>query len=144
MSGEPRIKIIHGCDFSEWIAARIPRLPYKLKGTCIGFGDDQRLLAAAIFTDYTGRSIQCTFAADSPAWCSRRTVRETFAYVFGTCSCVRFTVMVASDNERSLTLIERLGFRREGRMRNFYDEHVDLMIYGMLKHEAISLGWFKE
>lgn len=52
--------------------------------------------------------------------------------------------MVASDNERSLTLIERLGFRREGRMRNFYDEHVDLMIYGMLKHEAISLGWFKE
>lgn len=50
--------------------------------------------------------------------------------------------MVASDNERSVSLIERLGFKREGSLRNFYDDGADLMIYGMLKSEAINAGWF--
>lgn len=143
MNSEPRIKIIHGCNFSEWVNARIPRLPYKVKGTCIGFGDSRRLLAAVVFHDYTGRSIQCSLAAESPAWCSRRALRESFAYVFETCGCVRFTVMAASDNERSLSLIRRLGFREEGRMRDHYADGVDLVIFGMLKHEAKEKGWIK-
>lgn len=140
---EPRIRILHGLDLCEWIASRIKRTTHTLKGPCIGFGDDKRILAAIVFTDYTGRSIQCSLAADSPAWCSRRTLREIFTYVFNTCGCIRFTVLVASDNHRSLSLIRRLGFREEGSMRNHYDDGVHLMIFGMLKQEAEEKGWLK-
>lgn len=131
------LQIIHGCDFSEWVRKRVPRLVRPLSsGYSIGIGDDQRLLAAAVFTDYTGRAMQCTLASDTPAWCSRRTLRALFAYPFNDCSCVRLTVLVASDNARSLSLSGRLGFKVEGRMREHFDEGVDLMVLGMLRHEC--------
>lgn len=51
--------------------------------------------------------------------------------------------MVASDNNESRSLIERLGFKHEGSVRAFYEDGVDLLIYGMLRDEAIKLRWWK-
>lgn len=136
MTNEPAIQILYGLDLSEWIRSRIPRMQKKLTGTCIGFGDDQRLLGAVIFTDYTGRSIQCSIATDSPGWCSRRTLQAIFGYVFNTCSCVRTTALVASDNAKSIELVTRLGYRLEGTIRDHFDDGIDMLVFGMLKEEC--------
>lgn len=106
-------------------------------GPCvsIGIGDADRLLAAVLYTDYTGHSIQLSIAAESVRWCSRRTVKEIFSYPFNDLACLRVTALVASDNTRSISLVERTGWKKEGLLRKGFGD-VDMIVYGMLREEC--------
>lgn len=131
-----KLQLIYGCDFTKWAKKRIPRMHIGFgPAVSIGVGDDERLLAAVIYSQYTGHSMQLSVAADSPAWCSRRTLRAFFTYPFKDAGCIRVTGMVASDNEPSLSLCERLGFVREGVLRKALGE-IDVVVFGMLREEC--------
>lgn len=65
---------------------------------------------------------------------SRAFLRALGRYAFGDLGCKRITSRVAADNPWS-SVIVRLGFREEGRMRHGYDGDIDLIIFGVLKDE---------
>lgn len=79
------------------------------------YGDDVELSAAAV--------------SGSPAY-----VRAIFDYVFVQLKCRRCTARVRADNKRSLKLVRRLGFVKEGVMRKARAGH-DLLIFGLLKED---------
>lgn len=61
-----------------------------------------------------------------------------FAFCFGTLALHRLEADVDPDNERSLRLLERLGFRREGRLRErwqTYGQPRDGIFLGLLRRE---------
>jgi ribosomal-protein-serine acetyltransferase len=59
-------------------------------------------------------------------------------YAFRELDMNRVEIRCASENRKSQAVIERLGFKQEGRVRQvewLYDHYVDLLVYGMLREE---------
>jgi ribosomal-protein-serine acetyltransferase len=56
-------------------------------------------------------------------------------YAFHEYRLNRVQIRCATENKKSCAIIERLGFMKEGRIRQaefLYDHYVDLFIYGMI------------
>ena len=71
-------------------------------------------------------------------------VRTALAFAFGTMGLRRVEADVDPDNAASLRLLERLGFRREGLLRDrwftFFGEWKDSVILGLLADELAPDG----
>ena len=66
-----------------------------------------------------------------------------FAFCFETLKLHRLEADVDPDNQRSLRLLERLGFQREGRLRerwNTYGAPRDGIFLGLLRREWVGPG----
>ncbi len=65
---------------------------------------------------------------------TRGLIRQLARYVFIECGCNRITAKVAVSNARSIALMTRLGFQREGLMRKA-DNGEDSIIFGLLPED---------
>jgi ribosomal-protein-serine acetyltransferase len=64
-------------------------------------------------------------------------------HAFGNLELNRVEILVATDNVKSRAIPERLGFRREGTLRQaewMNDRYVDLDVYAMLREEWRTQG----
>lgn len=64
--------------------------------------------------------------------------RLAIAFAFQELNLHRITATVFDYNQRSINLVERLGFRREGAFREFLERdgaRHDMLLYGLLRHE---------
>lgn len=67
-----------------------------------------------------------------------RAVYALLEYVFDTLEFHRVEIRCATENVKSQAIPERLGFTKEGVIRDcewLYDHYVSHVVYGMLKHE---------
>lgn len=94
--------------------------------------------AVAIF-DYDGENCEIAISGDN-GWLNRTLIRAFFLQIFVVMPCARVTARVRADNERTLSIGERIGFVLEGRLRSAVDGH-DVFILGMLKNEC---RWINE
>lgn len=68
----------------------------------------------------------------------KSTVLNLIAFAFNELNLHRIQVTVFSYNERSISLVEKLGFQREGVYREFLQRdgrRHDMVLYGLLRHE---------
>lgn len=66
-------------------------------------------------------------------------VRAVLAYCFASLQLNRIELRCAATNDRSIRLAERLGFRREGLLRQgecLHGVFVDQLVYGLLRGES--------
>jgi len=69
--------------------------------------------------------------------------RQLVEYAFGELDLNRVQIRCAVENTRSRAIAQRLGFIEEGVLRQverLEDRYVDLVIYGMLRHEWQDSG----
>lgn len=106
-------------------------------GPCrsLGIERDGKLIAGVVLNNYTVRSINMSAAAEAGHWCSKTLFREVAKYVFITCRCARLSCTTSVNNQRAITCLEKLGFKREGILRDEYEDS-DAAVYGLLKHEC--------
>lgn len=74
-------------------------------------------------------------AYEGKGWITRAT-RALCEYGFGVRGLHRVEIRAMPSNRRSRAVPERLGFRREGVLREcswLYDRHVDMVVYSMLR-----------
>jgi len=67
-----------------------------------------------------------------------RSCRTLVDYAFDALALNRVVIRVAAENRRSQAVAERLGFRREGVLREaewLYDRYVDLVVFAALNRE---------
>ena len=62
-----------------------------------------------------------------------------FAYPFVQCNCHRILVTVKDGNKQSIKLAEKLGFQKEGTLRQMFPPD-DAVLLGMLRNEC---KWLK-
>ena len=114
------LQVIHGCDFSDWILERMPVKNGKPRWYyTIGIGNEKKLLGGVILFDYDGVNVYFGGASDgsSKYWLNKRVIGEIADYVFNHLGCVRVTARTQPDNAKARRMLESLGFKCEGIIR---------------------------
>ena len=133
------IYLIYGQDqaVANWVQSRLPEIRNGFgEYTAIGVTEDGAPIAGVVYHHYIGFDMQLSMAADSPRWCSRRTLRALLGYPFYQLKVARITACTGKHNKRMRSMAERLGFRLEGCVRRGFDGTRDVLVYGMLRSEA--------
>ena len=96
-----------------------------------------KMVAGIILNNYRkDLDVWLTIYSVSPRWCVKSVLKYTFLVCFKTLNCKRVNVFVSKDNHKSLSLCERLGFKKEGLLRQYRENGQDCYILGMLKKEC--------
>ena len=109
-----------------------------LKGAhqTLGFMQGDKLLGGLIYHDIRPhQDLWWTIYTNDKRWCSRRILKAVFGLAFDYFKVRRINLLVNTDNYDCITLVERLGFTREGLLRSFREDGADCYIYGMLNNE---------
>lgn len=81
------------------------------------------------------KSCEITFAADSPLWATKQTIRALLKWPFEQLGCERLTCVIASSNRSAIRINEGLGFKLEGSCRQGCRPD-DALIYGLLREDT--------
>jgi len=123
-----------------------------MKWICDGLGEDTdwvgdsytfgieyrgQIVGGIIMNNYRkDLDVWLTIYSTSPHWCSKSVLKYIFTTCFETLNCKRVNVFVSKDNQKSLNLCTRLGFKKEGLLRQYRENGQDCFIMGMLKKEC--------
>lgn len=127
-------------EVAAWVDLRLGQKPSGGQRVAIGVERDGQIIAGVVYNGFRGDGLTartCTMAvaADDPRWCTRGNLRAFFAYPFVSLGCRRVNAIVARKNRRARKLVEGLGFRQEGKIRQLFPDD-DGMMYGMLADEC--------
>lgn len=103
----------------------------------IGFVLDKQLLGALIFHNLRPkREVWWTIYTVDKRWCSLRVLKYIFNLAFNVLQCRRISLLVSRSNQNCLRLVKKLGFKIEGRLRQYRDNGEDAFILSMLNNEC--------
>ncbi len=130
---------------AEWVSARIPHMAGDDFGPCRAVGvasQNGRALAGVVFSNYQPkcRSIELSFAAETPRWLSRRLICEILAYPFDQLGCQRLTTITPRKARPARRFLDAFGFKREGLVRKGFGDD-DAVISGLLQREWLASRW---
>ena len=124
--------------FSRYVAQKIGVNGFGPHST-IGVFDGERIIAIIVYSRYDGYQCEISIVADSPTWASRRTLAVLFGYPFVQLKCHRITAIIRADNEKSISLATRLGWKQETNeqgLRQYCRDGENAHVFGMLKSEC--------
>lgn len=107
-------------EVSAWVAARIPQMggqPFSGVTWAIGVeAENGKPLGGVVFTNHipAWRTIEISFASDSPRWLTKRMISGIMAYPFDQLGVQRLTSVTPKKNKAARAFIDAFGFRREG------------------------------
>jgi len=124
----------------DWIAKRIPAMGegYNWQmASAVGLVARGQIIAGMAVHTFLPhyKSCELTFAADTPKWATKQSIRALLRWPFVQLGCERITMIVASSNRSANRIAEGLGFKLEGVCRQGCRPD-DAMIYGLLKSEC--------
>ena len=132
------MRVVADDSLTSWLEERIDHYTTQSDTRIMAvLGDDDEVLAVAAYYNWSQhyRSIDVSFAADTPKWGTRHIMRSLITYPFEQLDCVRVTALVMATNHRARRLCEAVGFIEEGVARQGFHPD-DAVIYGLLKSEA--------
>ena len=139
-AGHQPIRWLFGYDreVTEWVRQRLDNSHFG-PATAIGLVKYGKIIAGVVYHNYRLNGLEMSIATEDKHWASRRTLKAFFAYPFNQLNCERVTALVLEDNLKSRDMVNRLGFKKEGVLRNAM-QGKDIHIYGMLKDECKWIG----
>ena len=99
-------------------------------GFCVQ--DGGKVKGVVVINDYTGANAEMT-GVGRGCW-TPHVIRELARYVFRQLGCRRLTARTATSNRQAARALERLGFKREGIARQWFDGE-DAILFGLLADE---------
>jgi RimJ/RimL family protein N-acetyltransferase len=122
---------------ATWARERIPGIEsWSDWYQAFGWETDGKLVAAVVYTHFNGSDIWMHCAIDCKGKCLTRTaIKAAFRYPFVQLGCRRVTGLVAARNVAAQKIDEKLGFVREGLLREGLPDD-DLIVFGMLKKDC--------
>lgn len=134
------VKLIDGenCGVAEWVASSLQiSLDELLEVASLGFVCGGKLIGGVVYGGYRkNRDVWLTIYSNDKKWCSRRILKIIFGFAFDELACRRVNVLVEVDNSASFSLVKRLGFVLEGRLREFSEKGKDTYILGMCRDDC--------
>lgn len=128
------------------MAWALKRLPYAIRAETawpVGIVRDGTLAAVVIYHELRDVNIEMSIVADTPRWASRQTVAFLLGFPFWSWGVRRVTALIERKNKRSRKLVEGVGFKLEGAMRDAFPGD-DAMVYGLTRRVWSRSRWYAE
>lgn len=134
----PRILYGHDAEVSAWVSNQIFGKPdaWEHGYAAIGIMLGVELIGGVVYSGYCGHDIMLSIATTSPKWCTRVTLGVILRYPFVQLGVPRASLRMAVSNERSQSLVERLGFKKEGLARLGWLGTEDALLYGATRPDV--------
>lgn len=124
-----------------WVASHAGVLAPWENFEAIGYKEDGRLIAGAVFTDYTGSNVTLNLVANR-GWQKTGFADAMANYAFGQLGVRRVTAHVAAKRKSLIRFYRWQGFQVEGVMRDALPDD-DWVIMGLLAKDC-RYGGFKD
>jgi RimJ/RimL family protein N-acetyltransferase len=123
---------------ADWVCRGLGLINvWKGQNVTYGFSYASKMVGGLIFHELQPhRDVWWTVWSNDKHWCNRTMLRQMFHKAFVEMDCKRINILVNVNNQRSLNFVERLGFVREGRLRQYDDNGEDCYFLGMLREEC--------
>lgn len=124
----------------EWIYERLPEttvLKQRSYAAAVTSGNTlDTIVAGLAFFDYSGTDVFIVGAIDKPSVCRMNDFASAFGIPFGPpLNVLRVTALVDTTNRRSLTILTKLGFKKEGEIRNYLTEGNNGYVLGLTRQD---------
>ncbi len=119
---------------SAWLQSKIPGISFH-DCKAIGIIKNQKLIAGVVYHNLRDGQIEASIAVTDKNWANKTILYALFAYPFKQCNCHRILVTVRDNNNKSIKLAKRLGFKHEGKLRQMFPPH-DAVLLGMLRNDC--------
>ena len=129
--------ITSGAIVGHWVAKRIRGGYFAERSNALGLEKNGELVAGVIYENWNHKSIWCHIAIDGRL--TPRYLAAIFDYPFNVCQVEKIIVPVGSDNEKSIRLVEKMGFAEEGRIKNARPEG-DLILFTLPRNACRFIG----
>lgn len=96
--------------------------------------ETKEIQGAAIFDNYIGTNI--FLHIHGPGCINRRTIKDTFGYVFLQLKCLRLTAIIREKDTLISSMAQRTGFELEARLKDFYGIDNDGLVYKITLEKA--------
>lgn len=126
--------------FAPWVAKKIGFGAVWPDAAGYGFLDNGNLVGAVVFTEFTGRDVHVHVASQDSGWCQRRYLKFIAEYAFVHCGVHRASAITNETNEKAEKFCRMWGFKEEGRLREYFEDGRDAIVWGILKHECRYLN----
>lgn len=125
--------VIHGKKVMESINSQFSNVTMKV----ISRAEDEELLAAVVYENYTGEggSIEAHIGSFSKRWLNRDFLYIIFDYPFNQLDCKQAFVRVKAKNEQSLNWCTSLGFKELVTIKDVFPDD-DMIVLTMKRDEC--------
>jgi RimJ/RimL family protein N-acetyltransferase len=130
-------------EIEKFLFSQFQEFPLRLEGYNESFAlkQDGKIVAACVFTGWkelwlNHNEIEMSIAVLPGHGLTLRSIRTAMWLAFVHFNCHRLVVGVHQDNHRSIKIIEKYGFVKEGTLRDRYGLNQDCLTYSMLRTEC--------
>jgi RimJ/RimL family protein N-acetyltransferase len=100
------------------------------------FSDDSEFLAVAVYNNFRGTDCSMHIASASPKWATRASLKVLAAYPFWDMGVRRVSTGVPEKLVDVQNMLLRLGFVKEGELRDYYEDGTSRLLFGLTKDEC--------
>jgi len=102
----------------------------------VGKNGLNEIYAAMAFFDYSGTDVFVEGAIDKPSVCRMNDFEDAIGVPFrNPLNVLRVTALVKSANKRSFNILTKLGFKKEGEIRNYLQEGCNGFVLGLTRQD---------
>ena len=109
---------------------------YSAGMQAIGREIDGGLVGGVLYEGFTKRNIFMHCAGRGKKWISKSLLRAAFFYPFEQLKVDRVSAWVDETNKESRTLVEKIGFREETRLKGAAPDGGDVVIYVLWRKDC--------
>ena len=128
--------IVSNPYIGDWVASRINGQFDKYSSNALGLLINGDIKAGVIYEDFNKASVVCHIACE---FLSGEFLAAIFDYPFNSLNVNKIICPVASDNQKSINLVEKMGFSIEGVLTDCHPNG-DILLYTMKKQDCKYLG----
>ncbi|CAB4141066.1 hypothetical protein UFOVP413_28 [uncultured Caudovirales phage] len=103
---------------------------------CIVVIYERAPIAYVVYSKVTDRNLEMSIVTTNAHWCNRKVLRHLFHYPFMTNKVARVTATCRASNQKVTSMLDRLGFCREGLLFDWYEKNEHAALYGMIKENC--------
>lgn len=108
--------IVQGAEIGQWVAERIQGGYFAELSSAIGLQKNAKTIAGVIYENWNKRTVFCHIAVEGRL--TKSYLKAIFDYPFNVLNVEKIIVPVVKDNEKSIKLVQNMGFAEEARIKD--------------------------
>ena len=117
----------------HWTAGQTKGKYFEANSQSIGLKQNGEFVAGVIYENWNRRTITCHIAISGRL--TPRYLAVIFDYPFNVCDVKKIIVPVDATNSKSVTLVEKMGFTEEARIKDGMADG-DMILYTLAKEDC--------